>query len=125
MQHRARWGVHTEDFEPQPVPSAAEMASSTFPDRRLGGFMKDGLEVDRWLRAEEIAEDFLAFIAEFTDLTDEMKEQVRDVGRVNVNTYERSLESWFTAEQIRELYASNPLWAQVEERVYGDLALPE
>src|SRR5262245_49973539 len=32
-QHRARWGVHPEN-RPMPMPSPAEMATSTIPDER-------------------------------------------------------------------------------------------
>lgn len=122
-QHRARWGVHPEN-RPMPMPSPAEMATSTLPDERLGGFMRGGLEVERWLRAEHIVDDFLAFISEFTDLSDEMRNRVRGIGRINFNVYNRSLGAWFSADQVRELYASNPLWAEVEERTYGNLAVP-
>jgi hypothetical protein len=121
-QHRARWGVHPEN-RPMPMPSPAEMASSTVPDERLGAFMSGGLEVDRWLRTEHIVDDFLAFASEFTDMPDELANRIRGIGRINFNVYTRSLDDWFTPGQVEELYASNPRWRAVEERVYGDLAI--
>lgn len=123
-QHRARWGVHPEN-RPMPMPSSAEMASSTLPDERLGGFVNGEFAVERWLRAEHIVDDFLAFAADFTELSDETSDRIRNMGRINFNVYNRSLDNWFTPDQVRELYACNPLWSEVEERVYGDLALPE
>jgi hypothetical protein len=122
-QHRSRWGVHPEN-RPMPMPSPAEMASSTVPDERLGGFMSGGLEVDRWLRTEHIVDDFLTFVAEFMDMPDELSDRIRAIGRINFNVYTRSLDNWFTLEQVEELYSCNPRWREVEERVYGDLALP-
>ncbi len=122
-QHRSRWGVHPEN-RPMPMPSPAEMASSTVPDERLGAFMAGGLEIDRWLRTEHIVDDFLTFVAEFTDMPDELSDRIRGIGRINFNVYTRSLDEWFTPEQIEELYARNPRWRAVEESVYGTLALP-
>jgi hypothetical protein len=123
-QHRSRWGVHPEN-RPMPMPSPAEMASSKLPDERLSGFVRGKFQVERWLRAENVVEDFLAFASEFSDLSDETSERIRNMGRINFNVYNRSLSNWFTPEQIKQLYARNPLWAEIEERVYGDLALPE
>ena len=122
-QHRSRWGVHPEN-RPMPMPSPDEMASSTVPDERLGAFMAGGLEIDRWLRTEHIVDDFLAFVAEFTDMSDELSNRIRGIGRINFNVYTRSLDEWFTPEQIEKLYAHNPRWREVEESVYGSLALP-
>jgi hypothetical protein len=122
-QHRARWGVHPEN-RPMPMPSPAEMASSMLPDERLGGFVNGaGLEIERWLRAEHLFEDFLEFVTDFAEVSDETRARIENMGRINFNVYNRSLSEWFTSEQIEQLYARNPLWAGVEERVYGDLAL--
>jgi hypothetical protein len=122
-QHRSRWGVHPEN-RPMPMPSPAEMATSTVPDERLGAFMAGGLDVDRWLRTEHIVDDFLAFVSEFIDMPAELADRIRGIGRINFNVYTRSLDDWFTADQVEELYECNPRWRDVEERVYGGLALP-
>ena len=37
--------------------------------------------------------------------------------------HDHSIEHWFTPAQVREMYANNPAWAAIEERVYGGLAL--
>ena len=86
--------------------------------------MSGELEVDRWLRTEHIVDDFLAFASEFVDMPEELCDRIRGIGRINFNVYTRSLDDWFTADQVRELYDSNPRWRDVEERVYGGLALP-
>jgi hypothetical protein len=121
-QHRSRWGVHPEN-RPMPMPSPAEMAASTIPDERLGAFMAGGLEVDRWLRTEHIVDDFLAFVSEFTEVPDDLADRIRRIGRINFNVYTRSIDEWFSPEQVEQLYEHNPRWRQVEERVYGDLVL--
>jgi hypothetical protein len=41
------------------------------------------------------------------------------VGRVNVASYERDLDHWFTAAQISHLYERNPEWARIERELYG------
>jgi hypothetical protein len=121
--HKARWGLHP-DYEPIPMDSPEQMAESSFPDFRLSGFLANGrFEIDRWLRNESLDEDFLEFISEFTDVTDEARRQVTEIGRVNANAYDREIASWFSADQVRSLYENNPIWASVERSVYGDIPL--
>jgi hypothetical protein len=43
------------------------------------------------------------------------------MGRVNANAYNHVVEDWFTQEQVVLMYRSNPLWASIELRLYGDL----
>jgi hypothetical protein len=58
-----------------------------------------------------------------TDLNESDREQIAAFGPVNALEYDHDVTHWFTPEQIRRLYRNNPLWASVEERLYGDLAL--
>jgi hypothetical protein len=117
----SRHGVYP-DFEPIPLPGAKALAESSFPDGRLALFTDDGrLGIDRWLRAESLADDLLSFVAELRGVTDMERERVRQVGRVNALDYDHEVSRWFTPAQIEQLYRSNPVWAAVEERVYGNV----
>lgn len=73
--------------------------------------------VDEWVRTENLVEDLsAAFALE--------PEAVRNaMQRLNVNSipYVRSLSFWFTENELRELYAANPVWAQLETELYGSL----
>jgi hypothetical protein len=110
------------DYEPQPMQSPHELSQSEFPDFRLGTFTDEGrLHIDRWLRVESLADDFLAFISELRDVSDAERARVLELGVVNEGHYDRQLEHWFTPEQIEEMYRRNPVWAAIEARLYGDL----
>ncbi|WP_102226348.1 hypothetical protein [Acidimangrovimonas sediminis] len=77
--------------------------------------------VTHWLRTEHLAEDIPAAFGITVP-----RRRARD--RVNATTLEYIKDPgfWFTAAELRALYAANPLWAELEARVYGDhLTVPE
>jgi hypothetical protein len=120
--HRvALCGVEPE-YVPSPMASPHELSRSRVPDDRLEEFTGAGrFEVDRWLRVEHLAEDFLGLIAEFRDPTTEERQRVGALPLVNAIEYDHDVSHWFTAAQMREMYAHNPRWAALEERLYGAL----
>jgi hypothetical protein len=122
-QHRARYATRP-DGKPVPMNSPHQMAEVPRADKRLS-ILTDGgrYHVDRWIRMERLADDFIAFVSELTDVTDIEREQIAALGRVNALEYDHDVSHWFTPDQIRRLYRNNPLWASVEERLYGDLTL--
>ena len=78
--------------------------------------------VDRWVRLEHLADDFVDHFEEL------LGPRVRSVAHklkkvVNPTTldYVKSLEFYFTADELAGLYAANPKWAAMEARVYGDI----
>src|SRR2546425_495771 len=69
------------DYEPLPMDSPHELSESSFPDYRLGTFTDDGrLEIGAWLRMESLAEDFLRFVSELRDVTEEERARVGELG---------------------------------------------
>jgi len=78
--------------------------------------------VDRWLRAESLADDLLAFLAELGLRGPEVREAVTSVGPGQRGLVRSSAR--FTDEQIGRLYELNPTWASIERRVYGGLDQP-
>jgi hypothetical protein len=116
----SRHGVYPS-FEPIPLPASHELAASSFPDERLALFTDDGrLAPDRWLRAESLAADVIAFVSELRDVSEAERERVRGVGRVNSLDYDHDVASWFAPDELELLYRANPRWASIEERVYGE-----
>jgi hypothetical protein len=96
------------------------MSASDEADGLLRWMTDQGrLAVDRWLRAESLEQDVLALLDELGELTPEIERRVWAVGRVDVGSYEDSPESFFTRDQIQRLYERNPIWGEIEQRVYA------
>jgi len=89
-------------------------------DMRLAILTADGAyPVDRWLRMEQLAVDFAGFLAELTDVSDDDRARISGFAPVNALEYDHEVANWFTPEQVDQLYERNPIWADVERRVYG------
>ena len=120
-QHVARWGIYP-DYVPIPMDPPERLAESSFPDTRIKLFTDDGrFRIDRWLRAEALDEDFMAFISEFTDVTVEKRQQVAALGPINAHDYDHEIATWFGPDLIELMYERNPVWAALERQVYGDI----
>lgn len=118
-QHHARDGVHPR-YEPMPLPTAAELAERTLPDAMLRHFTANGrFRVDRWLRTEHLAEDFLELVAALADVPEDLRAQVHEIGMINTIPYDHDVAHWFSDAQIATMYERNPVWASIEQRVYG------
>jgi|RhiMetdeSRZDD1v2_1073273.scaffolds.fasta_scaffold126183_4 hypothetical protein len=121
-QHHSQLRSLSADGTPVVMSSPQQLAELPRADRRLAHFTDGGrFHIDRWLRLEHLAEDFAGFIAHFADLTDDRRHDIEHYPQVNTLEYDHDLEHWFTPEQVRRMYESNPVWAALEERVYGDL----
>lgn len=122
--HRAKCGLYP-DYKSLPLMTTEEMTKCTEPDQLLSIFTGNGrLRIDRWLRMEYLKSDFLGFISEFTKVTPTQRMSVMQTGLINASDYEHKLGHWFNAEQLKLMYASNPIWAEIEQRVYPADAPP-
>jgi hypothetical protein len=122
-QHRARYAKRPNG-RPVAMNSPHQMAEVPRADKRLSILTGDGrYKVDRWIRMENLVEDFSEFISEFTNLTDDDRDRIWKTPPINTLDYDHDIRHWFTPAQVRRLYRNNPLWASVEERIYCDLAL--
>ncbi len=78
--------------------------------------------VDRWIRHEHMAQDFALAFGDV--LHKRLPAALRRLG-VQVNAtpmpYIKDPSFYFTAKELRGLYDANPLWATLEEELYGDL----
>jgi hypothetical protein len=122
-QHTARHGTHP-DYEPWYMASPHQMAESTDPDERLAAFTGAGsFGIDRWLRAEFLADDFLAFVSEFADVSAAQRRAIVDLARIHGSAtegYDHDVTHWFTEGHLRRMYERNPAWAALERRLYPD-----
>jgi hypothetical protein len=120
--HRATHGVHPE-YRPLPLETADEMSDKTDADDLLRWMTDHGrFIVSRWLRTEALLDDMLGLLGELGVLDRRVRRRVSAVGRLNQGRYERR-PTPFTDEQIARMYKRNPDWAEIERRVYGDVAL--
>ena len=120
-QHAARHGTHP-DYQPWYMASPHQMAASTEPDERLAAFTGGGrFVVDRWLRVEHLADDFLEFVTEFGEISEDQRRAITDLARVHGSAtegYDHRVEHWFTPGQLQAMYERNPVWAALERRLY-------
>jgi hypothetical protein len=122
---RARDGVPPE-YKPMRMESPEEMAASSFPDRRLSNFTDSGrFRIDRWLRMEFLAQDFMSLVSEFTEVTEAQRERILELGPVNAKYYDHDLSHWFSRKQIASMYRNNPAWGKIETQLYGNTAEAE
>jgi hypothetical protein len=123
-QHASQHRVVRPDGTPVLMSSPQQVAERARGDRRLAHFTDGGrLRIDRWLRMEQLGRDFTSFISEFTDVTEDERHSISGNPPVNVLDYDHQLDHWFTPAQVRLMYSNNPVWASLEERLYGDLVL--
>jgi hypothetical protein len=121
-QHHSQFRSLGTDGKPVPMRSPQQLAELPRGDRRLAHFTDSGrFAIDRWLRMEHLAEDFTGFVSGLTELTEGDRYNISNYPSVNVLEYDHELEHWFTAEQVRLMYSNNPVWAELEQRLYGDL----
>jgi hypothetical protein len=120
-QHESRYGLYPK-YEPLPMASADEIAEREVGDYFIRKWTADGrFRIDHWLRMERLQPDFLEFVGRFTDVTPEQRRLVEGLGLRNSMEYDHDVRNWFTPDQIRRMYERNPLWAEVETSVYGNL----
>ncbi len=101
-----------------------EMAEGQRADHWLNLLLAEGrFEVGRWLRMESLAADFIEFLSQIKEVDEDHRRLIEEIGQVNAIGYDHDLTHWFTPAHVRRMYERNPLWASVEEQVYGDLAL--
>jgi hypothetical protein len=120
--HKSREGLWPA-YRPLPMDSPRQMvAECSIADRRLLDFT-GRLEVSTWLRLEHLRTDFLKFIGQFADLDSERRRTILERPAVDVADYDKRWSSWFSDDQLLEMYERNPRWASLEESVYGTLPL--
>ena len=81
----------------------------------------DRPHVDRWIRAERLVDDFSTAFRDLVDLPGDLSARFGGLNQA-ATPYVRDIGFWFTARDFARLYAANPRWAALEERLYGSLA---
>jgi hypothetical protein len=73
--------------------------------------------VDYWIRTENIKEDLASAFDVKLSL---VERNLKSVNETAIG-YLKDLSFWFTRDEINALYEANPVWAAIEQRVYGSL----
>jgi hypothetical protein len=85
----------------------------------------DDPRITRWVRLENLQEDF---VRHFGDLLDgRVRLAARKLRRFINPTYVSYIKDprfFFTLDELKALYAANPVWAELERRAYGGLWRP-
>ena len=103
---RFRTGAAARGASPQSRISSADQA--------LRGY---AAEVTDWVRTEHLDLDLQRVFGWKSPPPRPVDEKANS----NRIPYVRDLAFWFTARDLARMYEANPLWAEVEQRVYGDL----
>ncbi|MBF0122416.1 MAG: hypothetical protein HQL21_03270 [Candidatus Omnitrophica bacterium] len=99
-------------------------------ETKLGG-------IDYWLRTESLAEDFIRVMKDFILISEEKQVQIRKIkenqgrhlseqhgndflGHKYIDA-ESALQKFFTLKEVKNIYDQNPFWADVENKIYGNL----
>lgn len=81
-----------------------------------------GDRVAKWVRVENIKDDFVSIFSNYLDLSRMDAEQ--EFSRKSNETRNNQIKDarfYFTNEDLEELYENNPHWAEIEQSVYGSL----
>lgn len=78
--------------------------------------------VSYWIRTENLRKDFISVFSNFLDLSvmDVDAEFLRKTNKNLVN-YIKDVSFYFTSQELEELYNRNPIWAEIETNIYGDI----
>ncbi len=81
------------------------------------------LKISHWFRCEHLVEDFTEFISNYVNIAkDKIMQKLHNV-KVKPKLKYDNLESYWNKDQLKIIYENNPLWAEIENRVYGRLLI--
>ena len=78
--------------------------------------------VNHWIRVEHLKEDFSQVFSKFLSYDFNRYESFFD-RKINASGWEGGVKDWFDYEDLVALYSSNPNWARLENRLYGNLLI--
>ncbi len=92
------------------------------PDQYLQQHQAGGRPISVWLRMEHLFDDVIQFIDRHVQpMTPELLQRLSSVPTKGRRNYDHNIHSFFSADQIAELYATFPEWSAIERKVYGSL----
>lgn len=80
-------------------------------------------KVSHWIRTENLQDDFISVFGLYLDLTGKDLSALSD--KKNSTEYTKDLRKSYSRDEMMGLYKNNPLWSELERRVYGNLLYEE
>ncbi len=77
--------------------------------------------VQHWIRTEYLVDDVVRVFQPWIQTTDEEYAQLKDIFENGNNSYKKNITERFSDHEIRKMYASNPIWTEIERKLYGHL----
>lgn len=80
------------------------------------------LDIKYWLRCEHLVDDFIGFITHFTPINKSaLAKRLEKCKTKRKRKYNHNIHDYWSSADIVQIYNNNPLWATIEEKVYGTL----
>lgn len=90
-------------------------------DHILEKFMSGN--IDHWLRTENLADDFIKLFSNFFHISFLQRSIIRRTRSNRCKYYPFNRRDFFSKDEIAEMYRNCPLWASIEKKIYGNLAV--
>lgn len=120
LHHRLMDGRLTE------LPAPELICRDYMGDFYIRHYTDEGqLKIDRWLRCEHLRSDLKDYLTKHFELSDEQNSLLETASTKPRLPYRHDVGAFLQPEQVRELYDNNPLWAEIEREVYGQLWFEE
>lgn len=132
-------GIWPEYNQPLPIPSKKQLFNTkesygsdyfhkyyggnfaTLPDYLLKQYI-DGYFISHWIRIEDLKEDFLKFIVSAEKVNGQQIEAIKQYQFTTKKpfNYNHTIEDFFSIGELQTLYSNNPLWQNIENRLYQE-----
>jgi len=92
--------------------SASMAASSNYPDFILKSYLKIPKNKKiQWLRQEYLVKNISKLL----------RIKIKSVNRIHGYRYDHTIKNFFFEHEVKRLYDNNPIWAKLEEKIYGSI----
>lgn len=88
-------------------------------DGYLASYMDYG--INHWLKCSSLNEDFIEIIGKYIPIPDKKKDEIMEINNVGKGHYKK--KEYYTKKEKLQMYKECPLWATVEENIYGSIEL--
>lgn len=107
-------GMFMQSKSARALPSESNQMRQVLADEQIRPFVS---EITDWVRTENLKEDLTRVFGLPVDHA-AFNRQSRNKTTLE---YVKSLAFWFTPRELALLYDRNPIWAELEKKLYGDV----
>ena len=114
LHSNAQWML----YKNQDQYTRQDLLENKWGDAQLNRYVFE-IEPIHWIRTEFLFEDLFAALENYFQIPDEKKDELKQIH----SNKQRYKKIDFTPEELEMMYQNNPYWAEIEEKVYGDLLI--